>query len=97
MENLKRLLEVLEAIEGSPTPLTPLPATFIHEDNTIKIPGKVMEYLKEQGENLELDNNGRMEMGIYNALLNKHCLGVNQIRAITFKEAPEAKNVKLDY
>lgn len=97
MENLKKQLEVLEAIENAPTPLTPLPATFVDDDNTVIMPGPVMEYLKEQGETVELDKNGRMDADRYNTLLSKHHLGINQIRGITFKEAPEAENVIMDY
>lgn len=90
-------LEALEAIERAPNPLPVIPAAFIEADDTIKMPKRVLEYLKGIGVQVELDENGRMNADDYHKLLTANHLGINQIRGITFKPAPEAENINLEY
>lgn len=47
MENLKRLLEVLEAIENMPMPPKSLP--YVVDDRLVEIPSEVMGYWAAMG------------------------------------------------
>lgn len=88
--DLKKMqLEVLQAIEGVPEPLTPLPVAFEDTKGMVQIPGAVMERLQDQGVKVKLDKNGKIGANEYCKLLTENNLGIDEIRLITFKKMPE--------
>lgn len=98
MSELKKIqLEILEAIEGIPEPLTPIPMAFEDTNGKVQIPGAVMERLREQGIKVKLDENGKIGANEYCKLLTVNNLGIDEIRLITFKKMPKVDVKSINY
>lgn len=80
MEKSKIRLKALEALENTPIPPDIIPGSICtQEDQRIRVPSPVMEYLEKMNDAPELDSDGLVPLDVYMSTLRKHGMYNNGI------------------
>ena len=72
MENLKRELKILQAIDGVPLPPQKITSVLSDEQSRVKLPDALALYLEKAKLSPKLDKDGKISHKEYLGILEKH-------------------------